>query len=160
VRIGGRSFREHIRFLLPLFGVIAGVWALRLITSTVGAPTRVVHSFSVTITSSLCILVAVLLIHKQKFGGYSSVMTAVFLLVCWEQLLIVSAIAIYVLTGHANVFTAPEHSAHMHDPLAHIAGHLTFGIGIQTLLGSGMACLLFWMLRMFLPKQPLVRSGP
>src|SRR5205814_1954156 len=119
-----------------------------------------VHVFSVTVTSSICILVAVLLIHKKQCGGYSTVVAAVFLLVCWEQLLIVCAIAIYMLTGRTNVFTAPQHSAHMHDPLAHIAGHLTFGIGIETLFGSAMACLLFWMLRTLVSKEPLVRSGP
>jgi hypothetical protein len=157
--ISGRPLREHIILLFPLFGVIAGVWALRLITSAAGAPTGVVHAFSVTITSAICILVAVLLIHKRQFGGYSTVVTAVFLLVCWEQFLIILAIAIYILTGRTNVFTAPEHSAHMHDPLAHIAGHLTFGIGIQTLFGSAMACLLYWMLRTILPR-PSTSAGP
>ena len=160
MKISGRPLGEHLRLLRPLFGVIAAVWALRLITSAAGAPLGVVRSFSVTVTSAFCILLAVLLIHQRRFGGYSSVVASVFLLVCWEQFLIISAIAMYVLTGKTNVFTAPEHHEHMHSPLGHIAGHLTFGIGIETLFGSGMACLLFWMLRTLAPKEPLVRSGP
>jgi hypothetical protein len=160
MRISGRPFQEHVRLLVPLFGVVAAVWALRLIASAAGAPLGVVRLFSVTVTSAFCILLAVLLIHKRRFGGYSSVVAAVFLLVCWEQFLIISAIAMYVLTGKTNVFTAPEHHEHMHSPMAHIAGHLTFGIGIETLFGSAMACLLFWMLRTLAPKEPLVRSGP
>ena len=151
--ISGRSLREHVRLLLPLFGVIAGVWLLRFITSEAGAPTGIVHALSVTVTTSVCILLAVLLIHKRQFGGYPSVVAAVFLLVCWEQLLIVSGIAMYVLTGRTNVFGGHEHSAHMHSPMAHIAGHLTFGLGFGELFGAAIGSLWLWVLRRIVPVE-------
>jgi hypothetical protein len=84
------------------------------------------------------------------------VVLAVFLLVCWEQLLIVAAIAASIFTARSNVFTEPQFSGPAPSPLLHIIGHLTFGIGIQTLFGAGMASLLFWLIRKLGPptQQP------
>src|SRR5438046_3092397 len=131
MRISGRPLGEYIRLLAPLFGLIAAVWALRLITSALGAPPGLVRVFSVTVVSSVCILLAVLLIHIRRFGGYSSVVTAVFLLVCWEQLLIIAAIGFAFFTNTGNIFTAPEYAAHTISLPAHIVGHVTFGIGLE-----------------------------
>ena len=159
MRISGRPLIEYIRFLAPLFGLIAAIWALRLLTSAVGVPPGVVRLFSVTVTNSVCILLAVLLIHVRRFGGYSSVVTAVFLLVFWEQFLIIAAIAFAFFTGTGNIFTAPEYSGRTTSLLAHIIGHVTFGIGIETLLGAGMGCLLFWLIRRMVPVESGKWSG-
>lgn len=161
MNISGHSIRQHIRNLAPLFGLIAAVWALRWIASALGAHRNVVQVFSVTFTTSVCILLAVLLIHLRRFGAYASVIAAAFLLVCWEQFLIISAIAVALFTSTGNVFTAPEYSGHMGTPLAHIVGHLTFGIGIRTIFGSAMGCVLFWVIRRLVPvnRESLSEAG-
>jgi uncharacterized Tic20 family protein len=75
---------------------------------------------------------------------------AAFLLEFWQQLLICGAIAFSALTGTANIYTAPEYSAHS-GPVAHIFGHLTAVLGFGTLFGAAMGCLLLWMLRRIVP---------
>jgi hypothetical protein len=154
MRIGGRSLREYLRLLGPLFGLITAVWGLRLIIAAVGAPGNIVRILSVTVTSSICILLAAVLIHIRRFGGYSSVITAVFLLVVWGQLLISAAIVLAMVTGGSNVYTEPEYAGRAPSLLVHLVGHLTLGIGISTLLGAGMACVLFWLVRRVIPPQP------
>lgn len=150
MRIGDHSLREQLRLLLPLFGLIAAVWLLRLILDKAGTPPALVRMISVTVAGAASILLAVLLIHFKSFGSYANVVAAAFLLECWSQFLICSAIAFSVLTGTANIYTAPEYSPRS-GQLAHIIGHLTFGLGLGTLCGAAMGCLLLWLLRHIVP---------
>jgi len=150
MRIGNHGLREHIRLLTPLFGLIAAVWLLRLVLDKADTPPQIVRMFSVTVAGSASILLAVLLLHFKAFGGYSSVALAAFLMEFWSQLLICGAIAFSALTGTVNVYSAPEYSPRA-GPLAHIFGHITFGLGLGTLFGAGMGCLLLWLLRRIVP---------
>jgi hypothetical protein len=150
MKIGSHGLRDHIRLLMPLFGLIAAVWLLRLVLDKAGTPPSLVRLASVTVAGSASILLAVLLIHFKAFGGYGNVAAAAFLLEFWSQLLICGAIAFSSLTGTTNIYTAPEYSPRS-GQLAHIIGHITFGLGLGTLFGAGMGCLLLWLLRRIVP---------
>ncbi|MGA2610033.1 MAG: hypothetical protein ABSH01_21545 [Terriglobia bacterium] len=150
MRIGGHGLRDHIRLLMPLFGLIAAVWLLRLVMDKAGVPPAQVRIVSVTVATAASILLAVLLIHFKVFGSYASVVAAAFLLELWSQLLICGAIAFSAVTGTTNIYSAPEYSFHS-DPGAHIFGHLTGVLGFGTLFGAAMGCLLLWMLRRIVP---------
>ena len=69
-----------------------------------------------------------------------------------------SAIVFAVMTGVENIYTAPEFSLpwlQESDPahLRHIYGQLTFGVGLGTLSGAGVGCLMLWLLRLLLPMR-------
>ena len=148
MNIGGHGLREHLQLLAPLFGLIAAVWVLRLVVFAAGAPASSLwlRVISVTVFGAVSILLAVLMIHRRRFGSYANVVVATFLLACWQQVLIVAAILFTALTGITNVYSAPAFS--FGESLAvHAAGHLTFGIGSGTIFGGAMGCLLLWMLR-------------
>lgn len=155
MNICGYGLRDHFRLLAPMFGLIAGVLVLRWVLDAAGAPAGFVRVLSVTAVTSLSILVAVGLMHFRRFGSYLNVVVASFLLVTWEQLLIIAAILFAVVTKIENVYTAPEFSIPGDDPhhIKHILGHLTFGIGAGTLLGVATGCLLLWLLRMLVPAR-------
>lgn len=153
MRIGGHGLRDHLRLLMPLFGLIAAVWVLRMVLDAGGLPLSIVRFFSVGVAGAVSGLVAVWLIHFRRFGSYSNVVFATFLLILWEELLIVAAIAFAVATGTENIYTHSDF-AHQMSHAQHIAGHLTFGLGVGTLFGSGMGCALLWMLRRFVPVTP------
>ncbi len=148
----GWRLREHVRLLKPLFAVIAAVWTLRWVAAAAGCPMEIVRILSVTAVSPLVILLATLLIHHKNFGGYASVTLSSFLLVAWAQLLTVAAILFAVLTGSPNVYSVPEFSFpndphHVYHMLSHITAILLVG-----LLGAAMACLMLWILRVFVPR--------
>ncbi|HMG36526.1 MAG TPA: hypothetical protein VKM94_21495 [Blastocatellia bacterium] len=155
MNIGGYGVREHMRLLAPMFGLIAAVWVLRWVLEALGAPHMLVKVVSVSGATTLAILISVGLLHFRCVGGYSSVALASFLLVVWEQLLIVAAILFSVATGILNVFSEPEYSFKGDDPhhIKHIVGHLTFGVGAGVLLGSATGCLLLWLLRKLVPSR-------
>jgi len=150
MKIGGHGLREHIHLLMPLFGLIAAVWLLRMVLDKAGTPPAIVRMVSVTVAGAASVLLAVLLIHFKAFGSYANVVAATFLLELWEQLLICGAIAFSALTGTANIYAAPEYSFH-YPPAAHIVGHLTGALGFGTLFGAAMGCLLLWTLRRIVP---------
>jgi hypothetical protein len=147
--------REHVRLLMPLFAFVAAVWLLRLLLSALGVSLSVSRFFSVTTASAIALFLAVLLIYFRGFGGYTNVVATSLLLNAWSQLLIIIAILFAVATGTENVYTLPEFSVPGDDPmhLRHIFGHLTFMLGLGTLLGTGVGCLMLWFLRWMVPKQ-------
>jgi hypothetical protein len=151
MKIHGRGLRDHIRLLWPLFAFIAAVWALRLGLAAAECPRSLVDVVSVTAATALCMLLAPILIHTRNFGSYSNIVFAAFLLALWAQLLIVSVIAFTALTGIPTIYAAPEFSGGL-SIAAHIEGQLSFAVGFGTLFGSGMGCLLFWLLRRIVPR--------
>ena len=153
MKINGYGMRDHVRFLLPLFGLIVATWVLRFILYGVGA--RAIGWFaSVQTIAAISVVLAVFLIHSRGFGGYKNVIVCSFMLNAWTQILIIAAILFGVFTGTENVFTRPEFSLG-EDPghLRHMKGHLTGGIGIGTLIGGVLGSALLWLLRMVLPKK-------
>lgn len=154
MNICGHGLRDHIRLLVPLFGLIAVVWALRWGLDAAGSSHGLVRAFSVTGATSLAVLIAVWRIHTRGFGSYPNVVVASLLLVVFEQALIVLAIAISVFTKTENVFTEPEFSV-ANDPnhVKHILGHLTFGIGAGMLFGAATGCLMLWLLKRLMPPR-------
>ena len=155
MNVCGRSIRDHIRMLAPLFGLITIVWALRWGLDQAGFSHGLVRAFSVTGATSLAILIAVWLIHRRGFGSYPNVVVASLLLVVFSQLIIVVAIAFSVMTKTENVFTEPEFSIVGDDPfhVRHIIGHMTFGVGAGMLFGAATGCLMLWLLRTLVPTR-------
>src|SRR5438445_315332 len=99
-----RAVRQVCRAdLARLCMLMAAVWVLRMVADYAGAPHWVVRVVSVTVAGSISILIAVILMHVRKFGGYANVAAAAFVLALWEQLLISAAIAFTALTGRESI---------------------------------------------------------
>lgn len=149
MKIGKHGLRDHLRLLAPLFGLIAGVWALRIIVAAAKSPHWVTRVTSVTTAVAVTVLLAVLLIHYKRYGGYASVVVAALLLNLWSQLLVVAAILFSYSTGSENVYSAPEYSLPGDElsHLKHVYAHLTFGVAVGTLVGAIFGCLLLALLR-------------
>lgn len=162
MRISGHRVREHIRLLAPALALVAGIWLLRLIVSVSGVPLWVTKLFSVTVAIPVAVLLSVILIHSRRFGGYASVVVASLLVNLWAQALITLSIMFSIFTGIINVYSAPEFSipGGLATQWEHIHGHLTYGLGVGTLVSSAVGCLLLWLLRLLEPQDDRPRSRP
>ncbi len=160
MKIGQHGMRDHLRLLVPMFTLIAGVWILRMILSAADSPFWLIRVTSVTTATSAAMLLAVLVLHARRFGGYASVVVLAFFLNLWSQFLIIAAIIFSVWTGTQNIYAAPEFSFQGNDPshLRHIYAHLTFGVGTGTLVGAAFGSLLLKILRFLLPNSSA--AGP
>ncbi len=156
MKIGGHPLRQHLRLLSPLFALLAGVWVLRWIIGWLNTPGWLLYVVSLTVFAPVAVLLAVLMLHVRRFGGYANVVACSFLLNAWTVMLIILAIIFSVLTGVTNIYTAPMYSPADIDPhhLRHIRGHLTYGIGISTLVGAAVGSLLLFLLRKLAPMSP------
>jgi hypothetical protein len=132
------------------------VWIVRILLGVVNALLWFSKLISVSAAAVIALLVAILWIHTRNFGSYPNVVIASFLINGWTHLLIILAILFAVVTNTDNIFTRPEFSIKEDDAyhVRHIVGHLTFGIGANTLFGAGMGCLLLWLLRSVVPCKP------
>ncbi len=153
MKIGKHGLRDHIRLMKPMFVLIAAVWALRLILAAARSPEWITRLASVTTAVAVAVLLAVLLIHFKRFGGYASVVVAALLFNLWAQLLIISAIFFALVSGSENIYTAREYTlpggaSH----LQHIYAHLTFSVGAGTLVGAVFGCLLLLLVRKIGPS--------
>lgn len=157
MKVCGHGLRDHLHLLAPLFVLIAAVWILRMVLAAVDAPHIVVHYCSVTVAGAFSILLAAVLIHLRSFGSYPNVAVAALLLECWQQGLISLTIVFTLLTGIQTIYTTPPYAGN-EGPRIHIIGHLTFGIGMGTIFGTAMGCLLLWLLRRMVPVRPSPQS--
>ena len=155
MKIGGLGIREHVRLVAPLFGLIAAIWALRWILGVVAAPRWLIGIFSLTLATPVAILLAVLLMHVRRIGGYTNVVVVSLLLNAWAQLLIVAAILVSVASGVENIYTRPEFSILGNDPhhVRHMYGHLVFGIAFSTPIGAAVGSFLLLLLRRMVPVE-------
>jgi hypothetical protein len=151
MKIAQHGLREHIRLLSPAFVLVAGVWILRMIMSASGIPLWMTRIASVSVATTVSVLLAAILIYARRFGSYTSVVVASFLLNLWGQCLVVSAVLFSMITQIENIYTIPEFSVGTHGWI-HIYWHLTFGLAIGTLVGAAVGCLLLAMLRIFVGK--------
>ena len=154
MKIGKHGLRDHLRLMRPMFVLITAVWVLRLILAAARSPEWITRMTSVTTTVALAVLLAVLLLHFKRFGGYASVVVSALMFNLWAQALIISAILFSFFTDKENVYTAQEYSlpGGPESHLRHIYGHLTFGIGTGTLIGAVFGCLLLLLLRKLGPS--------
>ena len=154
MNVSGKSFREHIDLLIPFFGLISAVFALRLTFDFLGAPSWLIRLCSVTVVLAVAVLLGTALIHAQRFGGYANVIFASLLLITFGQLLILFAVVFSSLTGIENIYSIAEFSPAVEDPnqFIHICSHLV-GIPLLGLIGGLMGCILLWTLRLILPTD-------
>lgn len=157
MNISNRSITEHIRLLTPFFGIIAAIFVLRLLVGFMNPPGWVLSLISLSLIVPVTIVLMAIMIHSRRFGGYPSVVFSTFLLVAWSQIIIVLAIIFSLMTGMENIYTAPEFSIQGEDPYfsRHIFGHLTFGIGLETIFGSILGSLVLYMLRRTSPRKDI-----
>ena len=146
MKIQGQGLRDHLRLVAPLLWLITGVWALRLVLYAAGAPLFLARICSVAVTTMVSILLAVLLIHNKKFGGYTNIVLMSFLLTFWGQFLVALALAFPIFTGRENIYTIAKHATEL-DPWTHVQAHLTVGIILGTIFGVAMGWLFFWILQ-------------
>lgn len=147
--IAGRSFGEYLRFLAPALSLVTAVWALSLILYVAGVPAWLVRPFSVILAAAISVIMISLLVHVRHFGGYSNMIFAILIVMVWVQVLIVLRILLILALGIQDIF--PPRIGHQGPVMQHIFGHLTFGVGFSTALGSAMGCLLLFFLRRLIP---------
>ena len=137
----GKSLSEYMRFQKAILILIGVIWAVRLGLSLAGND-GAARWVSVTAVLALGAVYYGVAVYNRGFGSYKQLLPLCLIQGIVSQVLVALGIALAILTGQSNIFTAPEFSppwggiswGHVADHVF-VAGAIAFPL-IGWLLGS------------------------
>ena len=139
MRIFGKNLSDYVAFSKLFLGLIFAVGITRLALSLGGVPNSTGKWASVTVALLIGVLYYSIRVHTSGFGSYKQLLPTLWILCTTSQVFIAAVIALAILTGKGNIFTAPEYSG---GGDGRNWGHA----GAHLLLGAIIAPLVFWLL--------------
>jgi len=131
----GKTFSEYIQFLKPILVLILIVGLARLFLSLAGAPNSTVKWLSLTVVTLLGALYCAIRVHTSGFGSYQQLLPLLVIQNALAHIISAVAIAIAILSGKDNIFSAPEYSGGGDGKTwTHAGAHLVLGIVVFSLV--------------------------
>ena len=144
--IFGKKWSEYLRFQQVILGLILVVGLARLALSLAGMPNSTTKWLSITVVSLVGLLYYGVRVHSTGFGSYKQLLPLIFNQTVLGNVISIIGIVIGILTGHDNVFTAPEYSGGGDGKTwLHAGAHVVIGIPVGTLVGWLTASIVLWV---------------
>ena len=154
MNIFGKRLSEYVAFSMPFLGLILVVGIARFGLSLAGVPNSAVKWFSITAVMWIGVLYYAVRIHTSGFGSYKHLLPICVLQSLVSEVIIVPGIILAIITGHDNIYSAPEYSFGSDGKTwVHVAAHLGLGTTIGPLVGWLVGCLI-----MFTTKKLMSRG--
>ena len=153
--IFGKSLGDYVRFGRVFVVLVLVVGVVRLGASLLGVPNSTARFFSLTVCFLLGMIYYAVTVHTSGFGSYKQLLPLYALLVILGNFIIITGIAIAMLTGSDNIFSAPEFSPGKTSgrTWGHIGGHLVAMIVLPLLLWA-IGSLIMLVTKKISPRQP------
>jgi hypothetical protein len=152
--IFGKRLSEYVAFSKPFLGLILVVGIARLVLSLAGVPNAAAKWFSITVVMWIGVLYYAVRIRTTGFGSYKHLLPICVLQSLVSELIIVPGIILAIVTGHDNIYSAPEYSFGSDGKTwLHVAAHLGLGTTIGPLVGWLIGCVI-----LFASKKLLTRG--
>jgi hypothetical protein len=140
----GRKFADYIRFEGWILILLVAVFLVRLGLSLNGASFSQIRWFSMNLVLFLGLIYCSVAVHTRKFGGYWQLFGLLLVQNVLSHTLIALAIVLSIVTGTANVFTAPEVSGGSDGAnWFHVAAHAIGGFLVSFLAWLFGSVILF-----------------
>jgi hypothetical protein len=104
----GKKFSEYIRFESWILILVAIVFLIRLALPAAGVPIAQARWVSINLVLLLGLVYCSVAVHTTGFGSYKQLLGLLFVQNAFAHLLIAFGITLGIVTGKANIFTAPE----------------------------------------------------
>jgi len=144
--IFGKKLSDYLRFQQVILGLILAVGLARLALSLAGMPNSTTKWLSITVVSLVGLLYYGVRVHSTGFGSYKQLLPLIFNQTVLGNVISIIGIVIGILTGHDNVFTAPEYSGGGDGKTwLHAGAHVVIGIPVGTLVGWLTASIVLWV---------------
>jgi uncharacterized membrane protein len=144
--IFGKRWSEYIRFQQVILGLILVVGLAKLALTLAGLPNSTTKWLSVTVLGLLGLVYYGVRVHTSGFGSYKQLLPLLFNQNLLANAIVIIGIVIGIVTGHDNVFTAPEYSGGGDGKTwLHVGAHVVFGIFVATFLGWLIASVILWV---------------
>ena len=144
--IFGKTLSEYIRFQRVMLGLILAVGLAKMAMTLAGMPNSTTKWLSLTVLTLIGLVDYGVRVHTSGFGSYKQMLPLIFNQNVLAQGIVIIGIVIGIVTGHDNIFTAPEYSGGGDGKTwLHVGGHVAFGLIVGTLLGWLIASIVMWV---------------
>jgi len=141
MNIFGKPLSDYVRFSRLFLVLIAVTGLVRLALSLGGVPNSTVKWFSMTGLMWIAVVYYAIRIHKTGFGTYKHLLPVLAVLNVVFQAIAIAGILIAILTGNANVFSAPEYAFGGDGKTwSHLLAHVFIGTTLGTVLPWAIGC--------------------
>jgi len=144
--IFGKKLSEYVRFQRVILGLILVVGLAKLALSLAGMPNSTTKWLSITVLTIVGVFYYGVRVRTTGFGSYKQLLPLIFNQNVLAHAIIVIGIVIGIVTGHDNVFTAPEYSGGGDGKTwLHVGAHVVLGMIVGSLLGWLIASIVMWV---------------
>jgi len=146
--IFGKRFSEYVRFQQVILGLILVVGLAKLAMTLAGMPNSTTKWLSLTVLTLVGVFYYGVRVHTSGFGSYKQLLPLTFNQNVLAHAIVIVGIVIGIVTGHDNVFTAPEYRGGGDGKTwGHVGAHVLVGMIVATLLGWLVASIVMWVTR-------------
>jgi len=155
MKIFGKGLAEYFAFTKLFLVLVLAVGIVRLALSLAGVPNSTDKWLSITVVLLIGVLYYGVRVHTSGFGSYKQLLPTYWTLTFTSQVFVAATIVLAILTGHDNIFTAPEYSGGGD-------GKTWFHAGAHVVVGAVIMPLLAWLIGsvvMFIAKRVSPAKG-
>jgi hypothetical protein len=158
--IFGKRLSDYVRFSGLFLILIAAAGITRLLLSLSGAPNSTVKWFSMTALVWIGVLYYSVRVHTSGFGAYRHLLPVLVLLNLVAQAIAIIGITIAIVTGNANIYSAPEYAFGGDGKTwLHVAAHLFIGTTMGSLVPWAVGCAILAATRRLAGRAAPESSG-
>ena len=144
--IFGRKLSDYIRLQRVILGLILVVGVVKLALSLADVPNATTKWLSLTVLTIVGVFYYGVRVHTSGFGSYKQLVPLIFNQNVLAHGITAIGIVIAIMTGHDNVFTAPEYSGGGDGKTwLHVGAHVVLGMFVGTLVGWLVASIVMWV---------------
>jgi hypothetical protein len=149
----GKTVAQYLGFQKVVLAVIALAFLVRLGLSLAGTPNSVARWVSVTVVLLAGVVYYGVAAYRSGFGSYKQLYPLVLFQSLLGEGLVALAVAVAILTGTDNIYTAPEYSGGGDGKnWLHVVAHLAIAVVVLPLVSWGVASLVMLVTRKVAPR--------
>ena len=150
----GKTVAQYLGFQKVVLALIVLAWLVRLTLSLSGTPNATAKWISVTVVLLLGVLYYGVAVHTRGFGSYKQLYPLVLFQSVLGEGLVALAVALAIVTGRDNIYTAPEYSGGGDGKnWLHVVAHLVLGAVVLPLVSWGVSSLVLLVTKKVAPRS-------
>ena len=149
----GKTVGQYLAFQKVFLILIVLAFLVRLALSLSGTPNSVAKWISVTVVLLVGVVYYGVTVYTKGFGSYKQLYPLVLFQSVLGEGLVALAIVLAIVTGHDNIYTAPEYSGGGDGKnWMHVFAHIVVGAVVFPLISWGVSALVMLVTKKVAPR--------
>ena len=149
----GKTLAEYLRFQRVILALVVAAFVVRLALSLAGVANTTARWISVTVVLLVGVVYYGVAVYRKGFGSYKQLYPLMLVQGIVGEGLVALAIALAILTGRDNIYTAPEYSGGGDGKTwFHVGAHLILGVVVLPLVSWAVGSLIMLVTKKVAPR--------